>query len=175
MKTKVESVIPFAPNPCPGHPTAVMNRAQIDKLAWQSIHERPPRPVEGNRGWRALDYQELEQRLQAGIEFEDAWSGFLHAFYAYKQASFFSYPSPASLSVEWQSVLAGAAEWLSQEFGLPHPEWTDDPRYFLVEPWDPMEDLGLDVSAFIEDKLRRSPEAFRKRNIAFLSRNLIAL
>jgi hypothetical protein len=38
-----------------------------------------------------------------------------------------------------------------------------------------MEDLGLDMSPFIEDKLQRAPEAFRKRNIAFLSRNLIAL
>jgi hypothetical protein len=38
-----------------------------------------------------------------------------------------------------------------------------------------MEDMGLDMSAFMEDKMRRSPEPFRKRNIAFLSRNLIAL
>lgn len=152
-----------------------MNRAQIDKLAWQSIHERPPRPVEENLARRPMDYQDLERRLQEGVEFEHIWSDFLHAFYDYKDASFFRYPSPPSLRTEWQALLAGAAEWLSREFGLPHPPWTDDARYFLSEPWDPMEDFGLDMSPFIEEKLRQSPETFRKRNIAFLSRNLIAL
>lgn len=152
-----------------------MTREALDKLAWQSIHRRRSRPVAESRGWRAQDYRELERRLQEGVAFEHAWSDFLHAFYDYKDASFFAYPSPLSLSVGWQALLAGAAEWLSQEFGLPHPAWTGDPHYFLNEPWDPMEDFGLDMSAFMEDKLRQSPEAFRKRNIAFLSRNLIAL
>jgi hypothetical protein len=31
------------------------------------------------------------------------------------------------------------------------------------------------MSDFYEEKLRRSPEAFRKRNLAFESRNLIVL
>jgi hypothetical protein len=64
---------------------------------------------------------------------------------------------------------------LSAEFGLPHPQWTDDARYFLDSPWDIGEERGLDMSQFIEERLRRSPEAFRKRNIAYASRNLIAL
>lgn len=109
------------------------------------------------------------------MDFEHAWSDFLHAFYDFRTASFFEHPSPSSLSPQWQALLAGAAEWLSAEFGLPHPAWTDNPKYFLDAPWDPAEDLGLDVSDFIADTLARSPEAFRKRNIAFLSRNLITL
>lgn len=152
-----------------------MTREAIDKIAWQSIHQRLPRPVTESHGWRSLDYQGLERRLQEGAEFEPAWSDFLHAFYDYKDASFFRYPSPPFLRTEWQALLAGAAEWLSQEFGLGHPRWVDQPQYVLAKPWDPMEDLGLDMSSFIADKLRQSPEAFRKRNIAFLSRNLIAL
>jgi hypothetical protein len=100
-----------------------MSRAQIDKLAWQSIHQRPPRPEEESRGWRPMDYQGLEQSLQEGAEFEHIWSDFLHALYDYKDASFFAFPSPLSLSIESQALLAGAAEWLSQEFGLPHPAW----------------------------------------------------
>jgi hypothetical protein len=152
-----------------------MNREQIDKIAWQSIHDRSPLPISEDRGWRAKDYEELEAKLKAGVDFEHAWSDFLHAFYDYKTATFFSHPSPASLSVEWQALLAGAAEWLSAEFGLPQPAWTDQPQYFLSEPWDPIQDLGLDMSEFIEAKLAKSPEAFRKRNIAFLSRNLITL
>ncbi len=79
------------------------------------------------------------------------------------------------LSLGWQVILAGSAEWLSSEFGLPHPTWTDDPRYFLETPWDPMEDYGIDMSPYIQDKLSRSPVAFRKRKVAFLSRNLISL
>jgi hypothetical protein len=72
-------------------------------------------------------------------------------------------------------VLAGAAEWLSQEFDLPHPAWTDDPKYFLDKPWHPIEDFGVDAAEEIIEELPEAPEAFRKRNLAFLSRNLIAL
>ena len=153
----------------------MMDRDQIDKIAWQTIHSRPPRPIGSARGLRSLDYRQLDERLRAGVDFEHAWSDFLHAFYNFRTASFFIYPSPPFLNVRWQALLAGAAEWLSAEFDLPHPTWTDAPRYFLPEPWDPVEDLGLDMSEFIADKMARSPEAFRKRNIAFLSRNLISL
>jgi hypothetical protein len=117
-----------------------MNREQIDKMAWQTIHDRPPLPISEDRGWRARDYQELEAKLKAGVDFEHAWSDFLHAFYDYRTSSFIVHPSPASLTVEWQALLAGAAEWLSAEFGLPHPVWTDQPQYFLSEPWDPLQD-----------------------------------
>jgi hypothetical protein len=113
-----------------------MTRKAIDKLAWQSIHRHPPRPVKESCGWQPMDYQGLEQRLQEGAEFEHIWSDFLHAFYDYKDASFFRYPSPISLSTEWQALLAGAAEWLSDEFGIEPPKWIDLPEYFLAEPWD---------------------------------------
>jgi len=152
-----------------------MNRDQIDELAWRTIHSRQPLPIAKAAGKRALDYASLDAQLRAGVAFEHAWSNFLHAFYDFRVASFFMYPSPPSLSPQWQALLAGAAEWLSSEFGLPHPAWTDESKYFLDTPWDPVEDLGLDMSEFIVDKLNRSPEAFRRRNIAFLSRNLISL
>ena len=151
------------------------SREELDKIAWNSIHKRPLMVLAADQEGRPLDYQAIEQRLQAGAEFETVWSDFLHAFYDYKQASFFAHPSPPSLSPEMQAVLAGAAEWLSAEFGLPHPCWADNPRYFLDSPWDIGEELGLDMSNFIEERLQRSPEAFRKRNISYESRNLIAL
>jgi hypothetical protein len=153
----------------------MLDRDKIDRIAWQTIHSRLPRPLESARGLRAMDYRFLDEKLRVGVDFEHAWSDFLHAFFDFRTASFFTYPSPLSLSPQWQAVLAGAAEWLSGEFGLPHPAWTDEAKYFLAVPWDPSEDLGLDMSEFIADRLARSPEAFRKRNIAFLSRNLISL
>ncbi len=150
-------------------------REYADQLAWESIRNRVPLRLDGGIHGRSRDYRELELQLRSGTAFEHAWSDFLHAFYDYRVASFFAYPSPECLSGQMQALLAGAAEWLSREFSLPHPLWTNRSCYFLPIPWDPVEDLGLDMSAFIEEKLARSPEAFRKRNIAFASRNLIAL
>lgn len=126
------------------------------------------------RGRRARNYRELEEKLQAGVEFEHAWSDFRQAFFDHKHASFFAYPSPPSLSREWQAVLAGAAEYLSADFGLPHPAWTDEPQYFLAEPWDVYEDLA-GITEFRDQHLADSPEAFRRRKVAFLARYLIAL
>jgi hypothetical protein len=150
-------------------------REQQDKTAWESIRDRAPIPISKAGSVRALDYQQLDAQLRAGQSFEYAWSNFLHAFFAHRVASFFAFESPSYLSPRYQALLAGAAEWLSAEFDLPHPEWTDNPKYFLDTPWDPEEDLGLDLSEFLEDRMARSPEAFRKRNIAYLSRNLICL
>ena len=146
---------------------------RLDDIAWKTIHESATIPMP-EYGYRPRNYAELEQRLQSGVDFEDAWSDFRHAFFAHKDASFFSHPSPPSLSIEWQAVLAGAAEWLSAEFGLPHPVWTDECRYFLPEPWDVWEEI-IGTNEFLDEHMAKSPEAFRKRNVAFLSRNLIAL
>jgi hypothetical protein len=152
-----------------------MRETPLDKIAWETIHSIPGVPLSRSAGVRSRNYRELEEKLQAGIPFEHAWSDFLHALYTHRDASFFEYPSPPSLSVAWQAVLAGAAEWLSQEFDLPHPAWTDDPKYFLDKPWHPIEDFGVDAAEEIIEELPEAPEAFRKRNLAFLSRNLIAL
>jgi hypothetical protein len=85
-------------------------RDELDKITWKSLHGRPLMVLAADREGRPLDYRAIEQRLQAGAEFEDVWSDFLHAFYDYRQASFFAYPSPESLSTERQAVLAGVAE-----------------------------------------------------------------
>jgi hypothetical protein len=96
-----------------------MNRAEIDEIAWKSIFDRPKRQLSEANGKRSLNYSELNDRLKAGVDFEHAWSDFLHAFYDYRDATFFVDPSPASLSPGWQALLAGAAEWLSDKFALP--------------------------------------------------------
>jgi hypothetical protein len=153
---------------------AVSKREELDALCWRTIKSAKVLPYEGSK-YRPNNYAEISAGLRAGGEFELLWGDFLHAFYLYRHPSFFEFPSPEELSLENQALLAGAADWLSAEFGLPHPAWTDNPRYFLHKTWDPWEDLGLDMSEFFEAKLQRSPEAFRKRNIAFESRNLIVL
>lgn len=154
------------------------SREHLDQIAWSTIKNRPPLHREAGqvpRFHRPLNYAEIGERIAGGSDFEHVWSDFLHGFFLYRTADYFTFPPPQNISREWQVVLAGAAEWLSAEFGLPKPVWVDEPQYFLASPWDPREDYGLDMSPYYEEVLRRSPEAFRKRNIAFESRNLIAL
>lgn len=57
------------------------------------------------KGFRSLNYQQLGDKLADGCEFEIVWSDFLHAFFDYKDASFFAYPPPESLSPGWQAIL----------------------------------------------------------------------
>jgi hypothetical protein len=115
--------------------------------------------------------QQLGEKLAAGVQFEIAWGDSLHAFYDFRDASFFTYPPPESLSPGWRAILAGAAEWLSREFGLPQPAWTKDPKKYTLPspsaPWGLSENLAADL-AEVE-------EPFRRRNVLFASRDLIAL
>jgi hypothetical protein len=152
-----------------------MNRDEIDEIAWKSIGERTVQKRLSAPGSRPMTFLDFECGLAKGGDIEHVWGDLPYAFFDYRDASFFEFPSPPSLSVGWQAILAASAEWLSAESGLPKTRWVDDPHYLLSEGWDPMEDLGLDLSDFIAAKLSRSPEAFRRRNIAFLSRNLITL
>jgi hypothetical protein len=153
--------------------TEKLTRKAMDEIAWKAIKAKQ---VSAERDpYRPNDYREIGEYLRAGGDWELIWGDFLHNFYAHRQAWFFEYPPPTELDHKTQALLAGVAEWLSAEFGLPHPAWADRPQYFLAETWDPWESLGLDMSEFYAEKLVRSPEAFRKRKIAYLSRNLIAL
>lgn len=150
------------------------NRAEQDAIAWKSIHERPIRVIANDRGSRPHNFRDFEKRLLSGLDFDHVWSDFRHAFYDYKAASFFELPPPNSLSKQYQALLAGSAEWLSKEFNLPVPHWVDDPKYFLDEPWDPWEEIGLEITDYPE-RLAMAPEAFSKRNVVYASRDLIAL
>lgn len=58
-----------------------MNRADIDEIAWKSILDRPKPQLSEANGKRSLNYRELNDRPKAGVDFEYAWSDFLHAFY----------------------------------------------------------------------------------------------
>lgn len=40
-----------------------------------------------------------------------------------------------------RALLAGVAEYLSERYGLPVPEWVKEPEYFLDDMWDPWEDI----------------------------------
>lgn len=122
----------------------IPTRAELDHIAWQTIHTAS---AIGNRqpaGYAATgrpsNFIELAQ-MMADRDEEMAWSEFLHEFYRFRTPSFFAERPPESLSPQWKALLAGTAEFLSKEFGLPVPEWVNDPQYTLPVQWDRWEDL----------------------------------
>jgi hypothetical protein len=154
-------------------------RADIDAIAWHTIktaHVFTNGPSGYTECGRPANYAELGQMIaDLDGDFEHAWSEFLHEFCRYRTAGFFSEPPPKMLSPGWRAILAGSAEFLSKEFSLPVPGWSEEPEYFLPEIWDPVSDLGLDVKEFEEVRKAQSHECFLRRNVLFGTRNLITL
>ena len=108
-------------------------------------------------------------------DFEFAWSEFLHEFFRYRHASFFAEPPPKDLSPGWRAILAGTAEYLSKEFGLPAPAWTEEPEYFMPHIWDPLGELMVGVEQYEQERRAAAHEVFLRRNVIFEARNLITL
>ena len=101
-----------------------------------------------------------------------AWSSFLHAFFYYKSASFFERRPPETLSVEEQALWAGVAEGLCKKLGLPVPEWTNESKYFLTEPWDSSLLYSV-LSSSIEQRLSESDSEFSRRNVVARLRDFL--
>lgn len=66
------------------------------------------------------------------------------------------------------AYLAGLAEYLANDAGLPVPPWVEDPGRFLETWW-----IQADVPAARSTALAQSPAAFRRRGI-FLSERALA-
>ena len=154
-------------------------REEIDQIAWTTIKTAtvyPGPPYGYAHCGRPANYAELDQMIaDLDGDFEHSWSEFLHEFFRYRTAEFFAEPPPKMLSPAWRVVLAGTAEYLSNEFGLPVPAWTEGREYFLPEIWDPLDDLGLNRTEFEEMRRAQSHESFLRRNVIFKTRNLITL
>jgi len=154
-----------------------MSRAQLDQIAWETIKTASvstASPAGLKASGRPRDYAELAE-LTARKDYETAWSEFLHEFFRYRTAEFFIVPPPRSFSPQRRALLAGVAEFLSTEFGLPVPEWVNDREYFLGEMWDPWEDICPDLESLRQVRIDRSHPMFLKRNVVYETRNLITL
>jgi hypothetical protein len=151
-------------------------RDQLDKQCWAILAARTPftgKPEGFARSGRPANFQELAVATEDYGDFEHAWSEFLHEFYRYKTPDFFAIEPPESVPLKRRALLAGVAEALSTRFGLPVPEWTQKPEYFLSEPWDPNAEWYPGMSA--EERMPFASPAFRRRNVVFKERSLIAL
>ena len=65
------------------------------------------------------------------------------------------------------AYLAGLAEYLSNEVGVPVPAWVEDPDRFLREWW-----IESDVPSARPTAIAQSPAAFRRRGIFISERAL---
>jgi hypothetical protein len=155
-----------------------MNREAGDKIAWDTLHARPPFPG-GPAGLavsdRPANFSELYQQIKDGRDWELAWSEYLHEFFRYKSASFFEVEPPDGFSPAFRALFAGTAEFLCREFGLDTPVWVEKKEYFLPEVWEPWGEIMPDDAESIERRKAKMDSAFLRRNVLFASRNLITL
>ena len=84
-------------------------------------------------------------------------------------------PPPRSFSPQRRALLAGVAEYLSERYGLPVPEWVKEPEYFLDDMWDQWEDICPAMEETRPYRTERTPLAFLKRRVVYEGRNLITL
>jgi hypothetical protein len=72
-------------------------------------------------------------------------------------------------------LLAGTAEFLSKEFGLPVPAWVDEPEFLLPDLWELDGWMLPDDPAAIERRKAKAEPCFLRRNVLLERRDLITL
>lgn len=148
-----------------------MMRNQIDQAAWAT--PGVPDPFAGRpEGFECSGPSRQLPRARCrygGIRgLRTRTERILHEFYPYKTADFFAVEPPVQFSIERR-----VADAHSTRFGLPVPEWARKPDYALAKPWDPSSELHPGM--LIEERISYASPAFRKRNVVFKERSLIAL
>lgn len=160
-----------------------MNREEMDAIAWRIMHEQAAfegEPAGLERSHRPCNYAELgelteRRRHKDDFCFEHAWSEFLHEFCRYRSATFFSNEPPVNMSPGRRAWLAGVAEYLCLDFGLPVPAWTSKSEYYLADEYEPSSEL---VPYFVtegeaRDLLRaKTHPVFLRRKVLFDVRGL---
>ena len=153
------------------------SQKEMDAKVWELLHARPVQPdpppdLKGGGG--PAHYRELGQLLDLGVEFEDAWDSFIHAWWRYRGASFFHVPPPISLPQRYRAWLAGVAESLGRNFVGEIPDWVWRPEFCAEEEWA----VGSEFMPFYDpegearDALRsRCEDAFLLRNVLYEARN----
>lgn len=108
-------------------------------------------------------WEVAERRAELGRPLWLSLDAFLDDFYetGAPRAAMLAGEPTAPLAAEEAAYLAGVADHLSNLYGLPRPEWTAKPAYFLSAAYYP-ENLG---PAFEAICLAESPTAFRRRFI----------
>jgi len=144
----------------------------VNRIAWATIDQLPQSSVQSAglaHSGRPKSFQELEEQLRMGVDFDCALSMFLHEFYQHRDPSFFGAPPSQQLSDINRAALAGIAEWLCHRFGYEVPTWTESPEYFLDVERNWFEDI-FDQDFLVKHReyhMGRSAQEFTRRNLLF--------
>jgi hypothetical protein len=119
---------------------------------------------------RPATLQEVAARTLGGEPFDPLLREFLDTFYSSNSDMMARAIGgvPARVGLVQDAYLAALAEHLALRFGLPIPQWVEEPHRFLVKPFFAG---GLETLKAI--LLVESPLAFRRRQI-FVSANALS-
>jgi hypothetical protein len=118
--------------------------------------------------------QTMAQTFQEICQGETPWvalGNFMNDWFDYAkdqraqlvEASIFLPPSSNIDILRWAAFCAASVEWLCNRYGIPCPEWVENPAYFLPDPW--FDSPGAHKPQVRERLIRQTPEPFTKRNI----------
>lgn len=139
---------------------------KFDKIAWETIRNRPLPSSNDELSGRPKNFAELEAMVRRGTDFDIALLSFLDEFYLHRSHSFFNREPGTYFSPNYRSFLAAVAEFLSVKFDLPHPLWVDKVEYSLPDDWNPFD--------FEVDRESVDP-IFLRHGVLVQSRSLIRL
>lgn len=164
-------------------------RGEMDDIVWKSMSKAPktrtPQREPSRTVGRTQTFAQIGLAMQAGADWEDAWSGWCHALMFSKDAQCLEEEPPAWFSPGKRAMMAGAVEFLAKLYRLHIPVWTAKTEYFLPEPdysncaisfGDGGYALLLPETEEDDYQLRaRTPKELLRRNVVFGARNLTTL
>jgi hypothetical protein len=80
-------------------------------------------------GW-PRNFAEIGLAMQSGSDWEDAWSGWSHAFMFRKDPEYLATEPPVWFPPERRAMLAGAAEYFAKMYRMPVPPWVERASIF---------------------------------------------
>jgi pimeloyl-ACP methyl ester carboxylesterase len=163
--------------------------AEMDDIVWKTMAEarrdtsswwEPSR----TGGWPRT-FTEIGLAMEAGADWEHAWSGWSHALMFGKDARCLAAEPPDWLPPGRRALMAGTAEFLAKLYDLPVPVWTAKREYRLPELdysncaisfGEGEYALILPETEADDYRLRgRTPKEMLRRNVIFAARNLTSV
>lgn len=169
--------------------TPSWTRQERDDVVWNSM----AKPRERMQAWRESPWDggrpqtfaEMGDAMQSGQEWEIAWGDWLHEFVYRKDPRCLAGEPPTWFPPESRAMLAGTAEFFANLYGLPKPDWSEKPEYFLPEldyygcviSFSATEHALLLPESEADDyRLRaKAPKEMLRRNVVFSARSLTVL
>ncbi len=65
----------------------------------------------------------------------------------------------------WRAFCAASVEFLCEHYGVPCPEWVQEPDYMLPTPWYGDNIVNLADSFVLQHRVKTSPTPFAQRNV----------